>query len=631
MRLLLALLLAFCGCGAAFADDSLETPYFSAAIAAGKLPPLAQRLPETPRVVNLAAMGRKPGRFGGTWRLLMGDQRDLRMMTIYSYARLIAFDQAFNVVPDILQAVDVDRDMVFTLHLRPGHKWSDGQPFTAEDFRYYWEDVALNPKLSPSGPNAAMLATGKPPKFEVIDPQTVRYSWDAPNPGFLPALAAAQPLFIFMPAHYLKQFHVRYAEKGALADAVKAAHVKDWSSLHERKSRQYRPENPDLPSLDPWVNTTTPPAELFSFKRNPYFYRVDENGRQLPYIDEVRMLLGTTSLIPAKAASGEADLQARYINFEDYTFLKRAENVNGFTVRLWERGEGAYTALMPNLNASDPVWRAVLRDVRVRRALSLGINRKDINRVIFFGLARESANTVLPQSPLYRPEYAAAYADFNPDEANRLLDQAGLDKRDGQGLRLLPDGRRMDIIVETAGANTEDADILELINDDWSKLGIRAFIHPSQRDAFRQRIMSGSTIMSLSAGLDNGVPTAIFAPEALAPLLDSQFQWPQWGLYSQTDGHEGVAIDMPEAQQLLDLYRDWRHSTNKQERTDIWHKMLSINAEQVFTIGIVNGTQQPVVVRKTLQNVPEKGLYSFEPGSFFGIYMPDTFWYDKPE
>jgi peptide/nickel transport system substrate-binding protein len=629
MRLLAATLILLFGCLAVHAEARVETPFFAAAVAAGKMPPVDKRLPDDPRVIDLEAMNRKPGQPGGTWRMLMGDQRDLRMMTVYSYARLVVFDEQLHFVPDILKSVEIQDDKIFTFHLRAGHKWSDGEPFTAEDFRYYWEDVASNPKLSPSGPNAALLANNKPPRFEVIDPQTVRYSWDSPNPGFLPALAAAQPLFIFMPFHYLKQFHARYADKAQLAQAVKAAHVKDWSALHERKSRQYRPENPDLPTLDPWRNTTAPPSEFYVFERNPYFHRVDESGRQLPYIDKVDMMLGTTNLIPAKTASGDADLQARYLNFEDYTFLKQAEDSNHYRVRLWKQGYGSRAALMPNLNAADPVWRAVLRDVRVRRALSLGINRRDINRVLFFGLARESGNTVLPESPLYRPEYATAYTNYDPAEANRLLDEAGLNKRDLEGYRRLPDGRRADIIVETPGDDTMDADIIELVADDWAKLGIRAFNHASQRDAFRQRILSGQTIMSLSPGIDDGVPSSAFEPDSLAPLHDAQFQWPRWGLFSASDGHEGDPIDLPEAKQLLDLYRQWRRSTTGEERTEIWHKMLSINAEQVYTIGIVNGSQQPVVVDDKLRNVPEKAIFSFEPGSFFGVYMPDTFWFDS--
>ncbi len=321
-----------------------------------------------------------------------------------------------------------------------------------------------------------------------------------------------------MPAHYLKQFQCRYADKKALADAVKAAHVKDWAALHERKSRQYRPENPDLPTLDPWLNTTAPPAELFVFKRNPYFHRVDENGRQLPYIDEVRMTLGTTSLIPAKAASGDADLQARYINFEDYTFLKQAEKVNGYDVRLWERGEGAYTALMPNLNAADPVWRK-------RHARRAGAPRACRSASIGATSTASSSSGWRAKAPT--PCCRRARSTNRPmrtpirttilSQANRLLDEAGLDKRDADGFRLLPDGRRADIIVDTAGINTEDADVIELINDDWAKLGIRCFNHPSQREVFRLRVKNGAAIMSLGPGMDNGVPTSIFEPSDLAP------------------------------------------------------------------------------------------------------------------
>ena len=269
---LVGLLLFGCtGVASAQAPTPRETPYLEADVKAGKLPPVAERLPKNPRIIDLPAMNRETGQPGGLWHMLMGDQRDLRMMTVYSYARLVVFDEQLHFVPDILQSIEVQDDKVFTLHLREGHRWSDGEPFTAEDFRYYWEDVANNPKLSPSGPNASLMVRNKPPRFEVLDPTTVRYSWDNPNPAFLPALAGAQPVFIFMPAHYLKQFHEKYADKDKLGVAVKKARVMNWASLHERMSRQYRVDNPDLPTLDPWRNTTKSPAELYQFVRNPYY------------------------------------------------------------------------------------------------------------------------------------------------------------------------------------------------------------------------------------------------------------------------------------------------------------------------------------------------------------------------
>jgi peptide/nickel transport system substrate-binding protein len=609
-------------------ETLIDSPALADKVAAGELPGLAERLPKSPRLINVAAMGRAPGRHGGTMRMLMGDQRDIRMMTIYGYTRMVVYDDKLELAPDLLESYEVERGRIFTLRLRPGHRWSDGHPFTAEDFRYWWEDVANNKRLSPGGPPQAMLISGQPCRFEILDDLALRYSWAEPNPVFLPALAGAQPLYITMPAHYLKQFHQRYADKEELEQKVKSARVKDWGSLHERFSRQYRPENPDLPTLDPWRNTTAIPAERFTFVRNPYFHRIDENGRQLPYVDEVTLTIGSSALIPAKTAAGDTDLQARYLRFEDYTFLKGASKRMNFEVRLWKRAEGASFALMPNLNAIDPVWRDLNRDVRYRRALSLAINRRDINRVIFFGLAKESGNTALPESPLY--DAALAKLNMTPDlaEANRLLDEIGLSKRDGEGIRHLPDGRRLEFTVETAGASTEETDILDLIKQDFIAIGIKIHPRSSQLDVFRRRILAGQTIMSGWTGMDNALVAAEMEPDALAPTSPAQFNWPRWGQYFDSGGREGEAPDLPEAKELVALYRAWRHSTTHEERREIWQTMLKINAEQLFTIGVVNATLQPVVVAKALRNVPEHGLYSFEPGAFFGRYMPDTFWFE---
>ncbi|MDF2995329.1 MAG: peptide transporter substrate-binding protein [Xanthobacteraceae bacterium] len=637
IRLVLALLLLL-GAGlwlptrvvaaAGIPDVSAEPPILADEVRAGGLPPMAERLPGQPRVIDLKAMGREPGRYGGTLRLLMGDQRDIRMVTLYGYARLMVFDLEGNLEPDILRSVDVEEARVFTLHLREGHRWSDGAPFTAEDFRYWWEDVANNATLNPGGPPRAMMVGGQPPRFEVIDPLTVRYTWTMPNPGFLPALAAANPFVIAMPFHYLKQFHARYADPDALAKLVKQVRVKDWSALHDRKARAYRPENPNLPTLGPWKPLTYPPAELFLFERNPYYHRVDEAGRQLPYIDKVSISIGTSSLIPAKVGAGGADLQARYLRFDSYTFLKAAEERQNYRVRLWENGEGANVAVVPNLNAADPGWRAVLRDVRVRRALSVGINRRDINEVIFFGLAHEGANTVIPGSQLYDSKYDQAWAHYDPALANRLLDEAGLARRDSDGIRLLPDGRRAEITVETAGDSTEESDILELVGYDWKKLGIAMFVRPTQRDILRRGVIAGKVMMSTWKGLDNSIPSPDMEPTELAPSNSMQFQWPLWGQYADSMGHEGEAPDLPEAAELVELHQKWRHSTSVEQRRDIWRRMLEINADQVFTIGIVNRTRQPVVVSNLLRNVPDVGVYAFEPGSYFGIYLPDTFWFD---
>src|SRR5438128_2331667 len=254
-------------------------------VKAGELPPVDQRLPASPRVIDVKGMGREPGVYGGAVRMIVGGQRDIRYMTIFGYARLVGYDEKLNLHPDILLSYDVQEDRTFTFHLRPGHKWSDGQPLTAEDFRFAWDDVLNNNDLSPGGLPPYLLVDGKPPKFEVIDDLTVRYSWEGPNPDFLPQLAAGQPPRLAIPAHYLKQFHKKYQSADKLDGLIKKNKTKNWKQLFFRKSLAYRPENPELPTLEPWHNTTTLPAELIIFERNPYYHRVDENGRQLPYID----------------------------------------------------------------------------------------------------------------------------------------------------------------------------------------------------------------------------------------------------------------------------------------------------------------------------------------------------------
>jgi peptide/nickel transport system substrate-binding protein len=602
----------------------LETPSLAAAVAAGELPPILSRVPREPALAELETIGRP----GGELRMLMASPKDTRLMVVYGYARLVAYTPALALVPDILAAVEVSEDRVFTLRLRTGHKWSDGQPFTSEDFRYWFEDVAENPDLSPVGLPLALLPEGERPRFEVLDERTVRFSWSRPNPLFLPALAGPDPLFIYCPSHYLKQYHAKYADKAALAALVKQAGMRNWAAFHTKLDVMYRNDNPDLPSLEPWILKTRPPADRIVFERNPYYYRVDGAGHQLPYIDRIVFSIASSKIIPAKTGAGESDLQARYLSFDDYTFLKAGEAANGYRVMLWRTGPGSQLALYPNLNVDDPMWRGLLRDVRFRRALSLATNRHEINQVIYFGLGIEGQNTVLPESPLYRPEYRTAWAAFDTAEANHLLDLVGL-KRGSSGLRELPDGRPLDIIVEDSGESAEKSDVLELVRDSWRQVGIRLFTRPTQLTLFRRRVFSGQAMMSIEKGIENGLATAEMSPWEFAPTTQQQLEWPKWGQYLETKGQAGEAPDLPGAIRLRELHQAWLTAQSSAEHAQIWHDMLRIWADEVYSIGLAAGVLQPVVVNARLRNVPAEGMYNWDPGAHFGLYKPDGFWFDQ--
>jgi peptide/nickel transport system substrate-binding protein len=593
---------------------------------AGAMPAYAGP-PEEPAVVELAD---GPGRPGGDLRTLIGASRDTRLLVVYGYARLVGYTESLELEPDILKEVEVEDGRIFTLRLRAGHRWSDGAPFTSEDFRYWWEDVANHEQLSPTGPPRDLLIEDELPRVEILDPLTVRYSWSLPNPFFLPALAGARPLFIYSPAHYLKQFHEKYADPDALARMIDAERLRDWAQLHGRRDEMYRFNNPDLPTLQPWVLKTWPPATRFVAERNPYYYRIDTAGRQLPYLDRLLLEVVDSRLIPVKTGAGETDLQARGLAFKDYAFLKQSAARNRLRVLLWRTALGAHLALLPNLNAVDPVWREVLRDVRFRRALSLGLAREDINLTFYFGLAIGGNNSVLPQSPLYQETYRYAWADDDPAQANRLLDEMGLTRRDERGVRLLPDGRPMDLIIEVPGENPEETDILELIHDFWLALGIKLIPRPVQRVVLRNRIFAGETLMTMWSGLENGIPSADMSPHEFAPTSQQQLQWPKWGQYYETSGQAGEPPDLEGAKELLELYNAWRLAPTTAMRREIWDQILEIWSQQVYTIGIVAGVPQPVVANERLRNLPEEGIYNWEPGAHFGLYRPDTFWLSDP-
>jgi peptide/nickel transport system substrate-binding protein len=607
------------------AAQLVETAMLQADVDAGRLPPVSKRVPLTPLVTGFDETRFASGKPGGTLHMLIGRAQDVRMLFVYGYARLVSYDRKLNLVPDILEGVDIQDNKVFTLRLRKGHRWSDGQPFTAEDFRYYWEDVANNAELNPSGPPSDLIVEGKLPEFKVIDATTVRYAWPSPNPDFLDRMAAASPLLIYRPAHYLKKFHAKYTKPSDAKDAS-GAKKRPWSAVHNKMDNMYRFDNPDLPTLQPWLNTSRPPADRFVAVRNPYFHRIDDAGQQLPYIDRVEMVIANDKLIAAKAGTGESDLQARGLHFGDYTFLKSAEKRNKFHTLLWRSGVGSQLALYPNLNVNDPVWRTLLRDVRFRRALSLAIDRSLINNVLYFGLATESNNTVMTESPLYSKQNQWQWAQYDKVASRRLLDELGL-KLASDGVRRLPDGRRLEIIVETSGESTEETDVLELVRETWREVGIKLLTKPSQREVFRNRIFAGETVMSIWKGLENALATPDMSPEEMAPTNQQQLQWPKFGQYYETSGKNGVAPDIPEAVELLKLFDAWRISDTPAQRTEIWQRMLKVHAEQQFVIGTVNGVPQPVVVRNSLMNVPDEGVYSWAPGAYFGIHRPDTFWF----
>jgi peptide/nickel transport system substrate-binding protein len=603
-----------------------EPPMLAAQVAAGKLPPVARRLPDRPLVLETEP----DAVYGGELRTLISTLKDLKLAFVYGYARLVRFDPAYRIVPDIAERAEVtDGGRTFTFRLRPGHRWSDGAPFTSADFAYWWEHVANNEELSPGGPPPLLRVDGELPTVTFPDAVTVRFHWSKPNNLFLLDQAGAYPTTLYRPAHYLRQFHGAFADPQALKKLARAEGRRNWAALHNKRDSMYVGDNPDLPTLQPWRVTTGPPAQIFVAERNAFFHRVDQKGRQLPYIDRLILIQAERSVIPVKASTGEADLQARYLSFDQVPYLRKNEKLAGYRVFLWSTGVPASVAIYPNLTTTDPVMQKLIQDRRFRQALSLGVNRDEINKILYYGLGVLGQNTVL-RSPAVQEDIRMAYARYDPAQANRLLDEMGLSRRDAKGFRLRPDGQRLDLIVESSGDSTEQIDVLELVKDNWEELGIELLIRPSQLEVFRRRVFSGEAVMSVYEGnFGFGLPTAEMSPDWLAPVSRQHLQWSRWGAHYESKGGDGEAPTLPTARRLIELYERWLISRDSGERTRIWGEMLDINAEEVFTIGIIGGTLQPVIVKNGLRGVPERAVYAWEPGAHFGVYSPDTFYWQN--
>jgi peptide/nickel transport system substrate-binding protein len=601
----------------------VETPSLAEQVKSGALPPVEKRIPDMPSIVKHFAGADGSGKPGGQVNMLVTSARDTRLMTLYANARLIVYDDQFKLQPDILESYEAKDNREFTLKLRAGHKWSDGHPFTTDDFRFFWEDIANNSELSPSGPSVELLVDGKPPKVEIVDERTIRYSWDKPNPYFIESQARANPLWLFRPAHYLNTLHGKYTPEDEVLKRFKGSR---WANVFRRQDAMYGNSNVDMPTLNAWKLTTPPPSQRFVFERNPYYYRVDEKGVQLPYLDKVTFTVVAANLIPAKAGLGESDLQPRYLGLSDYTFLRDAAKKSGIKVLLWEKGSGSEVAFYPNMNASDETWRKLNRDVRFRRALSLAIDRGELVEAVYGGMAKPSANTIMPRSPLFKPELATKWSTYDVNAANKLLDEVGLGKKGGDGIRLLPNGQPALIVVEHTSEKADEVDNMVLVRDHWKKVGIHIELKPQTAENFRMRTTSGEAVMTAYAGVYTAAPTVNTSPKEFVPVMLGGLQWPKWGLFIESQGKQGEPCDMDEGKKLLELLHTWERSTDDAERRKAWDEILAVNAEQVFSIGTVNAVRQPLTVGKKVRNVPEKGYWAWDPGGYIGLYKPDTFW-----
>lgn len=471
-----------------------EAPMLADLVKAGKLPPVDQRLPVNPKIVNeMPASLLKPeiGQYGGTIRTLtpsVGQDTDVFVLCNEPLINTPGI-LGEEVTPNIVEAYEVSPDQkTFTFKLRKGLKWSDGEPVSTEDVRYAFEDVLNNPELTKSFPTWLRTANkfdGVPAKATIVDDVTFKLDFAESYGGFLLVLAIQgwrNYMEFLKPSHYLKKFHKKYAKPEELEAAMKEANVTDWVKLYTLKDMNSfiaggmtAQRTVGLPSLQPWVIKTVTP-QLATFERNPYYFKVDAAGNQLPYVDTIQSYyVADVEVIDLKNMAGECDYARSNPKLIKLPLYKENEAKGGYKMRLG-RLHATVIDVFLNLTYKDDVWRKVVQDKRFRQALNMAIDRAEIIDTIWYGYAKPS--TIVPNK-------------LDIAGANKLLDEMGLDKRDADGFRLGPDGKTFVIPFETGAQRADQIPTLELLVAFWKKIGIKTTVKKIDGSLWAQRTAAG--------------------------------------------------------------------------------------------------------------------------------------------
>ncbi len=603
-----------------------EAPILRLKVAAGELPPIEERLPEEPLVDKLFE---EVGTYGGTLHLgaiatFLPAPACLRTTVEY----ILNLDRkGENVVPNIAKDWEFSDDgKTFTLYFRKGMKWSDGVPFTADDILFYWEAVILNDEITPVKPKH-WTPGDKLMTVEKVDNYTVRFHFDRPYWTIVWRLSGSGfnglQNGIFLPEHALQMYHIDYnSEADELAKEEGYDH---WWQLFNAK-RDFllgRVLNPEIPTLGPWVMRQTLPEGVV-YERNPYYYKIDTAGNQLPYIDTVKAIVfGDEEAKALKIVSGEYDYIDWFMSIKDYSVFMEGAEKGGYYVGLANdkyRGGNPSYVISQNYT-EDPAVGDILRDVRFRRALSLAINREEFNEIFAFGKATPRQATVSPICSFYKEEWGKSYADYDPETANQFLDEMGMDKWDKDGFRLRPDGEPFLLIILNL-TEVMPTEWSELIKEYWENIGVKTSIKAVER-GYLGTLMSAGNFMVSPWGFGNGAPFAIEAG------MNNFIRGERWGYlwltWWNTKGESGE--EPPDQVKRLLFLLDEVPYLSKEESDKALKEVFDIYADNVWEIGVVGMTPLPVIVNINLRNVNTDTVTtdpSVGNGTFNRIYQ--FFW-----
>ncbi len=598
-----------------------EAPILAELVREGRLPPVAARVGPEP-VVLQGVEG--VGRYGGTWQRLANSYADVSTIQWrLSYPNLIRWSPLGEpLVPHLAKAWQASPDQrVFTVWLRRGVRWSDGVPFTADDLVYWYEWEVRYFRAAPPRMLRSAAGIGR---VEKVDDYCVRFCFPEPNPLFPYRVASQSNNFedfsdCLTPAHYLRRYHPALGDPALIARTMRALNLSTPIAVY-RRMKHYL--NPDHPRLWPWIYRSRAQTPPYVFVRNPYYFAVDPQGNQLPYLDRLVVDVRLASLLDVAASAGDVSMQDRHIRYEDHVLLAGEARRNGYRVLDWFPATRSLFTIYPVLNRRvDPgrpetAWKhALLNDRRFRQALSLAINRREIIEAEFNGQGEPAQIDPGPDSEFYCADLFHSFTDYDPARANRLLDEVGLRRRDEEGYRTFPDGTRMVWFLNLCDYTGNGP--AQFVLEGWSRVGIRCLPRYRARVMFEAERTALEQDFTVWTGESEFFPLA--EPRNFVPTNIWSFYAPGYGTWYQRGGLTGNplaegpgSLTPPEGSPILEamkLLQQVETTSDADRRRALFQRIQEIDAREVWHISIATPPPQLVVVKNGFRNVPRNAVY----------------------